>query len=86
MENKGRSCPVCGNSIIGRADKVYCCAECRVYANNERKREQRTVAGTGIIASIGEDIAAMYNGGGEGYVKIISLVTRFCKIMYKFGR
>lgn len=86
----GKRCPVCGKGIVGRADKIYCSMECRVYANNEKKRGQRgAVSNTlapGMVADIGEELNVMYNGGGKGYVKLISLVTRFCKILYKFGR
>lgn len=80
-----RKCPVCGEQIIGRADKIYCSVECRIFANNEKRKCARGGAGQEIIAAIGEDLAAMYNNGGKGYIKIISLVTRLCKIMHKFG-
>lgn len=81
-----RECPVCGKVITGRTDKIYCSVECRVYANNEKRRVPRSDTLAGIIASIDEDLAAMYNNGGRGFVKIILLVTRLCKIMHKFGR
>lgn len=81
-----RNCPVCGKEIVGRADKIYCCPDCRVYANNERKRAARRGGSQGTVAEIEEELAIMYNGGGRRYVKIISMVTRFCKILYKFGR
>lgn len=81
-----RVCPVCRKEITGRTDKIYCSAECRVYANNEKRRVPRSDTLAGITASIDEDIAAMYNRGGKWLVKIILLVTRLCKIMHKFGR
>jgi len=81
-----RRCPVCRTEITGRADKIYCSADCRVYANNEKRRTARDNPHGSIISAIEGDLAAMNNGGGRGYIKIISLVTRLCKIMYKFGR
>lgn len=81
-----RRCPVCGMEITGRTDKIYCSAECRVYANNEKRKRARETPHSNIISAIEGDLAAMDSGGGKRYIKIISLVTRLCKIMYKFGR
>ena len=81
-----RFCPVCGKPIMGRADKIYCSSDCRIYANNSRSKELRERKFYGDIAVIETDLAAMQEGGGERYVKIIRLATKFCKILYKFGR
>ena len=81
-----RSCRVCGKPIMGRADKIYCSSDCRVYANNSRSKELRERKFKGDIAFIETELAAMQEGGGERYVKIIRLATLFCKILYKFGR
>ncbi len=81
-----RFCRVCGKPIVGRADKIYCSSDCRIYANNARSKELRERRFTGEIAIIGTELAAMQEGGGRRYVKIIRLATEFCKILYKFGR
>ena len=85
-KDERRFCRVCGKPIIGRADKIYCSSDCRVYANNSRSKVLRERKFTGDIAVIETELAAMLDGGGERYVKIIKLVTRFCKILYKFGQ
>ena len=85
-KDEKRFCPVCGKSIMGRADKIYCSSDCRIYANNSRSKELRERKFYGDIAVIETDLAAMQEGGGERYVKIIRLATKFCKILYKFGR
>ena len=85
-EEEERFCPVCGKPIMGRADKIYCSSDCRIYANNSRSKELRERKFYGDIAVIETDLAAMQEGGGERYVKIIRLATKFCKILYKFGR
>ena len=81
-----RFCRVCGKPIMGRADKIYCSSDCRVYANNSRSKMLRERKLTGDIAAIETDLTAMLDGGGERYVKIIRVATQFCKILYKFGR
>ena len=81
-----RFCPVCGKKIMGRADKIYCSSDCRVYANNSKNKEMRVRKSTGDAAFIETELAAMLEGGGERYVKIIRMVTQFCKILYKFGQ
>ena len=88
QENKDetRFCRVCGKRIAGRADKIYCSSDCRVYANNSKNRMLRERRTTGEVARIEAELTMMQNGGGERYVKIIRLITQFCKILYKFGR
>jgi predicted nucleic acid-binding Zn ribbon protein len=85
-QDEGRFCRICGKPIAGRADKVYCSSDCRVYANNSKSKELREKRTTGEIARIGAELATMEEGGGVRYVKIVWLVTQFCKILYKFGR
>ena len=38
MENK-RTCPVCGDEIIGRIDKRFCSDQCRTEFNNKNNRD-----------------------------------------------
>lgn len=42
QENK-RLCPVCGDPIIGRADKKFCSDQCRNTYNNQRYSAQSTL-------------------------------------------
>ena len=81
-----RFCPVCGKKIMGRADKIYCSSDCRIFANNSRSKVLREKKSAGEVAVIETELNAMLEGGGERYVKIIRLATQFCKILYKFGR
>ncbi len=81
-----KKCPVCGTKIIGRTDKIYCSNECRVHANNSRRRSVGTNREKSRAEMIGKELLLLQESGGVQYLKIIGLVTRFCKILYKFGR
>ncbi|GER58804.1 hypothetical protein [Patiriisocius marinus] len=35
-----KSCPECGNPILGRADKKFCCDACRNAHNNNLNKDQ----------------------------------------------
>lgn len=35
-----KSCPECGNPILGRADKKFCCDACRNAHNNSLNKDQ----------------------------------------------
>lgn len=35
-----RSCLECGEKVIGRSDKVFCCDFCRNAYNNKKRRDQ----------------------------------------------
>ena len=84
--NSNRLCPVCGNKVIGRSDKKYCCDECRSYSNNLKYRKQKNRLKKFKTAErIEKDLITLCNGGATRYLKIIAAVTLFCKIMYKFG-
>ena len=37
-DNEGKKCPVCGDSILGRSDKIYCSDQCRFLANSKKKQ------------------------------------------------
>ncbi len=81
-----RFCPVCGDKVVGRSDKKFCCDECRSYANNLKQREQKK--NTRKIASIDcieKALATLGSNGDNRYLKIIAAVSLFCKIIYKFG-
>lgn len=82
-----KKCPVCGGKVIGRSDKKYCCDSCRIFAANRRGNEMRKrLKESGAICSIERDLKILGGDGGGAYIKIIALVTGFCKILYKFGR
>jgi hypothetical protein len=34
-----KACPVCGEKIVGRSDKVYCCDHCRRIGNNKKNHD-----------------------------------------------
>ena len=78
-------CPVCGGQVAGRSDKIYCSSPCRIMANNEKKKLQKQMPHAENLREIEEALASLLEGGGAPYVKIILLVTRVCKILYKFG-
>ncbi|MBR3303358.1 MAG: DUF2116 family Zn-ribbon domain-containing protein [Bacteroidales bacterium] len=40
-EQREKLCPVCGERVIGRIDKIFCSDECRTFYNNKKKRELR---------------------------------------------
>ena len=33
-----RKCPSCGENVVGRIDKIFCCDQCRNTYNNKKKR------------------------------------------------
>ena len=81
-----KRCPVCGEKVIGRIDKKFCCDGCRTHANNLRHREQiRISRRRDDVGRIEKDLVTLSGEGGGRYLKIIAAVTLFCKIMYKFG-
>ncbi len=86
-------CPVCGETVIGRSDKIYCSDGCRGHANNEKRRalgkeammslekwQQRSPA-----EEIQKEISEMYKRGGSRFIKIIWALIRVYKIISKFG-
>ena len=81
-----KRCPVCGLRVIGRTDKIYCSNECRAQANNEKRKQLRNRACNGKIMEIETALLSFEDDGKGVYIKIIALVTRLCKILYKFGR
>jgi len=84
--NQTRKCLECGRPVAGRIDKKYCCDDCRTSAWNRQYRERKRSARDGSpIGRIEKDLQEMANGKCFVGIKIIALVTRFCKIMYKFG-
>lgn len=79
-ENLKRVCPECGEMVVGRSDKIYCCDGCRIMAANRRGRQSREE-----LAAIHRDLLALGGKGGGKYIKFIQSVIKFCKILYKFG-
>lgn len=80
-----RLCPVCGERVIGRSDKKYCCDGCRIAAANRRGNEaKRRLRESDAVSSINRDLKVLEGGRGLRYIKFIALITRFCKILYKF--
>lgn len=41
MEEEMRICPNCGRQVTGRADKRFCCSECRTMFHNKKYRQER---------------------------------------------
>ena len=87
MENSvERVCPVCGEKVVGRKDKVYCCDCCRSAAGNRRQRKMKEKRmKSRFMPVIEKDLCSLCGESGERYLKIIAAVTLFCKIIYKFG-
>lgn len=80
-------CPVCGERVIGRSDKRYCSDSCRILAANQRGNEARKrLRESDAVCSINRDLKVMEGKRGCRYIKLIALITRFCKILYKFER
>ena len=87
MENcVERICPVCGEKVVGRKDKKYCCDCCRSAAGNRRHRQMKEKRmKSRFMPGIEKDLCELCGESGERYLKIIAAVTLFCKIIYKFG-
>lgn len=87
MKSNGyRKCPVCGSEIHGRADKKFCCDDCRIYFNNARYRERyKMVAQDKNLACIYSTATLLYRKKSYFLLKIISATSVVCKILSTFG-
>lgn len=84
-QEKRKKCPVCKEDVIGRSDKVFCCDECRtMYWNARYNKEKKIRKNNNAVSAIEKDLASLAKGDYKFAIKIIALVTRFCKILYKF--
>ena len=87
-------CPVCGETVIGRSDKIYCSDGCRGHANNEKRRALGKGAMMSLekgqqrdsVQGILKEISEIDKRGGRRFIKIIGALIRVYKIIYKFGR
>lgn len=85
-DGTGKICPVCGDTVAGRSDKIYCCDECRTYAHNQRlKTEREKIPKEGPLWETNRNLQILAKGNKWVYIKIIYLLSHFFKIMYKFG-
>ena len=41
MDEETRICPNCGRHVTGRADKRFCCSECKTMFHNRKYRLER---------------------------------------------
>jgi predicted nucleic acid-binding Zn ribbon protein len=41
LDQRHKTCPVCGDAFIGRPDQVYCTLACKTMHNNGLARERR---------------------------------------------
>lgn len=41
MDEETRICPNCGRQVTGRADKKFCCSECKTMFHNRKYRLER---------------------------------------------
>ena len=41
MDEETRICPNCGRQVTGRADKRFCCSECKTMFHNRKYRLER---------------------------------------------
>ena len=72
MENSvERVCPVCGEKVVGRKDKVYCCDCCRSAAGNRRQRKMKEKRmKSRFMPVIEKDLCSLCGESGERYLKI----------------
>ncbi|MBR2770950.1 MAG: hypothetical protein IKD78_02895, partial [Bacteroidales bacterium] len=68
MEEEKRKCLYCGEPIIGRVDKKFCCDSCRNSYNYEKTHKQINVVRkiNGILAR-NRNILEELNPTGKGF-------------------
>lgn len=93
MENIGeetcntgqRRCPVCGNAVAGRIDKVFCSDDCRCHYHNVRYRRKNA------ILQSNRDMLLLWNNATFLFekkscylLKFIVILSGICKIISTF--
>ena len=82
MEEK-RTCPVCGDAIIGRADKKFCTDQCRsIYNNNSNRDVNNYVRRINHILRRNRKILAELNPGGKAKVNKQLLLDKGFNLNY----
>lgn len=85
MENR-RVCKICGETIIGRSDKIYCSYNCRVYANNVKNRELKEKnSAFKYKVSIDKTLNQLILKNRVISLKIILITSYIFKIFSKFA-
>jgi predicted nucleic acid-binding Zn ribbon protein len=82
-----KRCPVCGKTIIGRSDKIFCCDDCRIYYNNGKMRENFHNAGNyNVLKKIERNCRYLSGRNATFLLKIILSISVMCKIMTTFAK
>ena len=69
MEDEKRKCLYCGEPIIGRVDKKFCCDSCRNSYNYEKTHKQiNVVRKINAILARNYNVLAELNPKGKGFV------------------
>lgn len=76
-----KTCPECGDSFHGRADKRFCCVECRNSFNNTRNRDANNfMRNINNILRKNRRIIARLNPNGKAHIhrdKLLELGFKF---------
>jgi len=82
-----KRCPVCGKTIIGRSDKIFCCDDCRTYYNNGKMKENfHNAENYDILKKIERNCRYLSGKNATFLLKIILSITVICKIITTFAR
>ena len=74
-DNDKRSCPACGDPVVGQRDKVYCSRPCKRHASDQRNREQGEARR--LLASA-ERICAWCDGPYKSVDREVLCCSRAC--------
>lgn len=85
MTETARTCPVCGEMIVGRCDKKFCSDDCRIYFNNIRYREKyRIRAQNRELTAICSNAVFLCEKKSFFLLKILGFLSQVCKIISTF--
>ena len=77
---KGRKCPVCGEVVNGRSDKIFCSDECRIFYNNSLGRTRRA-RNRKQLRTIRSNIMELERADAKFLLKILSWISKFFRVI-----
>lgn len=81
MESQ-RTCPVCGEKIVGRSDKKFCCDECRAYYHNLRYRERlKSFSEDKDFKELCSNVVILHERNSSFSLKILGFISKILLIL-----
>lgn len=84
-EETKKYCKVCGSTLTGRSDKIFCTYSCRTYFNNIKYREKNILyAKDESVQEIQASVRFLWEQKSLLSLKIVLRVAQLCKIIATF--